>query len=82
MMDNPEVHPMRVECEGRFVGLETDKKHVKEFIAEIKNNHLPHIEGQFNTIQSRLNTWFPRSVTVIITFLSSVCAGLIVWMVK
>ena len=49
---------------------------VEAFVKEIRENHLPHIDTQLDTISSRLNrpTW---SVVALITFLTSISCGLL-----
>jgi len=55
----------------RFAIIETEIGHIKTFMIDIKDNHLKSIYKKLD----RLPTW----ATIIITFLSSLCVGLLVW---
>jgi len=63
------------EIAQKFATLETKMENVEKFMEDIMNNHL-------KTIYRKLSTYLPRWVTMIITVLTSIVVGFIVWSVR
>ena len=70
----------------RLAVIETEITHIKESFDDIKDNHLHSISNKFDAIWGKING-FERKLTnrlpawamIIITFLSSLVIGLIVY---
>mgnify|MGYP001564864015 CR=1 FL=1 len=73
------------ECnkEGDFATIFTTLTFVEKFINEIKQNDLPHIYKTLSEIKEKMDNRRPTYTTMwIITFLASLCTGLLVTIVK
>lgn len=70
----------------RLAVIETEITNIKETLDDIKNNHLNSIYKKFDDIwkkfvcfEKKLASRLPLWVTMMITLLSSLCVGLIVY---
>ena len=70
----------------RLAVFETEITNIKETLDDIKNNHLNSVYNKFDDIWKRFNCFekklssrLPLWVTMMITFLTSLCVGLIVY---
>ena len=63
----------------RLAVIETEIRHVKDFMLDLKDNHLASIYTRLTNFETKMMNRLPAWGTIIITFLSSLCVGLIVW---
>ena len=63
----------------RIAIIETNIKHIGEFIEDIKDNHLPSIYSRFTCMEKKIANRLPGWATILITFFSSLAVGLIVY---
>ena len=59
--------------------IKTKIGYIEEFIKDIKNNHLHSIYKQLKDVESKMLSRLPGWATIIITLLSSIVTGLIVY---
>ena len=57
---------------------------VETFVSELHDNHIPHIRDELKWIKERLNRGYrpPWTLVTLISFLSSLCVGLLVAIIK
>ena len=63
----------------RLAVIETEVGHIKGFIVDIKDNHLHSIYKRLTDFETKMMSRLPAWGTVMVTFLSSLCVGLLVW---
>jgi len=70
----------------RLAVIETEIANIKEILDDVKNNHMNSIYKKFDDIwkkfgcfERKITSRLPLWVTMIITLLSSLCVGLIVY---
>ena len=63
----------------RLAVIETEVGHIKDFIVDIKDNHLHSIYKRLTDFETKMMSRLPAWGTIMVTFLSSLCVGLLVW---
>ena len=66
----------------RLASIEVEIQNIKESINDIKDNHLASIYKKLECFETKLISRLPAWGVIIITFLSSLSVGLIVWTIR
>ena len=70
--------------EPEWINLVQRMSVVETFVSELRNNHIPHIRDELTWIKERLNRGYrpPWTLVTLISFLSALCVGLLVAIIK
>ena len=63
----------------RLAVIETEVGSIKGFMVDIKDNHLHSIYKRLTDFETKMMSRLPAWGTIMVTFLSSLCVGLLVW---
>ena len=63
----------------RLATIDAEIGHIRGFMIDIKDNHLHSIYKRLTDFETKMMSRLPAWGTIMVTFLSSLCVGLLVW---
>ena len=63
----------------RLAAIENELGHIKGFMEDIKDNHLASIYKRFTCMEKKIANRLPGWATILLTLLSSLTVGLIIY---